>query len=152
MWGLPPSVRLFVATELVDGRKGPDSLMTLVRDVLRHDIFEGHLFIFFTRRGIGCASCIGIATASRRGRSASNAGGLRWASQMVHRVWFARSKQRSSGSFSKASIFGAREDVLVGNHHANETNASVWSIERSNRSTDLLLLFTRGVTSEGSMR
>lgn len=50
MWGLPPSVRLFVATELVDGRKGPDSLMTLVRDVLGHDIFEGHLFIFFTRR------------------------------------------------------------------------------------------------------
>ena len=49
MWGLPPSVRLFVATELVDGRKGPDSLMTLVRDVLKHDIFEGHLFIFFTR-------------------------------------------------------------------------------------------------------
>jgi hypothetical protein len=28
--------------------KGPDSLMTLVRDVLAHDIFEGHLFIFFT--------------------------------------------------------------------------------------------------------
>jgi transposase len=50
MWGLPPSVRLFVATELVDGRKGPDSLMTLVRDVLKYDIFEGHLFIFFTRR------------------------------------------------------------------------------------------------------
>ena len=50
MWGLPPSVRLFVATELVDGRKGPDSLMTLVRDVLGHDMFEGHLFIFFTRR------------------------------------------------------------------------------------------------------
>lgn len=50
MWGWPPSVRLFVATELVDGRKGPDSLMTLVRDVLGHDIFDGHLFIFFTRR------------------------------------------------------------------------------------------------------
>jgi transposase len=50
MLGLPPSVRLFVATELVDGRKGPDSLMVLVRDVLGHDIFEGHLFIFFTRR------------------------------------------------------------------------------------------------------
>jgi len=50
MWGLPPSVRLFVATDLVDGRKGPDSLMMLVRDVLKHDIYEGHLFIFFTRR------------------------------------------------------------------------------------------------------
>jgi transposase len=50
MLSLPPSVRLFIATEVVDGRKGPDSLMTLVRDVLGHDIFEGHLFIFFTRR------------------------------------------------------------------------------------------------------
>jgi transposase len=47
---LPPSVRLFVATEVIDGRKGPDSLMTLVRDVLGEDIFDGHLFVFFTRR------------------------------------------------------------------------------------------------------
>lgn len=30
MLSLPPSVRLFVATRVVDGRKGPDSLMTLV--------------------------------------------------------------------------------------------------------------------------
>lgn len=44
-WVATLSVRLFVATELVDGRKVPDSLMVLVRDVLRHDIFEGHLFI-----------------------------------------------------------------------------------------------------------
>ena len=50
MLSLPPSVRLFVATQPVDGRKGPDSLMTLVRDVLRHDPFSGHLFIFFSMR------------------------------------------------------------------------------------------------------
>lgn len=50
MLSLPPSVRLFVATSVVDGRKGPDSLMTLVRDVLGEDIFDGHLFVFFTRR------------------------------------------------------------------------------------------------------
>ena len=50
MLSLPPSVRLFIATQLVDGRKGPDSLMTMVRDLLSEDIFEGHLFIFFTRR------------------------------------------------------------------------------------------------------
>ena len=42
MLSLPPSVRLFVATAVVDGRRGPDSLMALVRDVLGHDIFEGH--------------------------------------------------------------------------------------------------------------
>jgi transposase len=47
---LPPSVRLFVATQPVDGRKGADSLMVLVRDVFRHDPLSGHLFIFFTKR------------------------------------------------------------------------------------------------------
>jgi transposase len=47
---LPPSVRLFVATQPVDGRKGPDSLMALVRDVFRHDPLSGHLFVFFSMR------------------------------------------------------------------------------------------------------
>jgi hypothetical protein len=47
---LPPSVRLFVATQPVDGRKGPDSLMTLVRDVFGQDPLSGHLFIFFSMR------------------------------------------------------------------------------------------------------
>lgn len=50
MLSLPPSVRLFVATQPVDGRKGADSLMVLVRDVFRHDPLSGHLFIFFSRR------------------------------------------------------------------------------------------------------
>jgi transposase len=47
---LPPSVRLYVATQPIDGRKGPDSLMALVRDELRHDPLSGHLFIFFSKR------------------------------------------------------------------------------------------------------
>jgi transposase len=47
---LPPSVRIFVATQPVDGRKGADSLMVLVRDVLRQDPLSGHLFVFFSRR------------------------------------------------------------------------------------------------------
>jgi transposase len=47
---LPPSVRVFVATEPVDGRKGPDSLMVMVRDIFRLDIFSGHLFVFFSKR------------------------------------------------------------------------------------------------------
>ena len=50
MLSLPPSVRLFVATQPVDGRKGPDSLMALVRDVLGRDPLSGHLFIFFSKR------------------------------------------------------------------------------------------------------
>ena len=39
-----------MATQPVDGRKGADSLMVLVRDVLRHDPLSGHLFIFFSKR------------------------------------------------------------------------------------------------------
>ena len=38
---LPPSVRLFVATQPIDGRKGADSLMALVREVFRHDPLVG---------------------------------------------------------------------------------------------------------------
>ena len=52
MFNLPPSVRLFIAAQLVDGRKGPDSLMTLVRDELGQDIFDGHLFVFFVASGL----------------------------------------------------------------------------------------------------
>jgi transposase len=47
---LPPSVRLFVATQAVDGRKGADSLMVIVRDVFGHDPLSGHLFVFFSKR------------------------------------------------------------------------------------------------------
>jgi len=47
---LPPSVRLFMATQPVDGRKGADSLMVLVREVFRSDPLSGHLFIFFSKR------------------------------------------------------------------------------------------------------
>ena len=50
MLSLPPSVRLFVATQPVDGRKGADSLMVIVRDVFGHDPLGGHLFVFFSRR------------------------------------------------------------------------------------------------------
>jgi transposase len=50
MLSLPPSVRVFVATQPVDGRKGADSLMAMVRDLLGHDPLSGHLYVFFSRR------------------------------------------------------------------------------------------------------
>ncbi len=50
MLSLPPSVRLYVATQPVDGRKGVDSLMVIVRDVFGSDPFGGHLFVFFSKR------------------------------------------------------------------------------------------------------
>ncbi len=50
MLSLPPAVRVFVATQTVDGREQADSLMTVVRDVFGHDPLCGHLFVFFSKR------------------------------------------------------------------------------------------------------
>ncbi len=49
MLTLPSSVRVFVAAEPTDMRKGVNGLSTLVE---RHgeDIYSGHLFVFLSRR------------------------------------------------------------------------------------------------------
>jgi transposase len=47
---LPPSVRIFVATQPVDGRKGVDSLTAIVRSALAQDPLSGHLYVFFSKR------------------------------------------------------------------------------------------------------
>lgn len=46
MLGLPPSVRIYFATEPTDMRKGIDGLRAVVEATLRHDPYEGHLFVF----------------------------------------------------------------------------------------------------------
>ncbi len=46
MLGLPPSVRIYFAAELTDMRKGIDGLRTVVEATLKHDPYEGHLFVF----------------------------------------------------------------------------------------------------------
>jgi len=50
MLSLPPSVRIFVATQPVDGRKGVDSLVAIVRCALLQDPLSGHLYVFFSKR------------------------------------------------------------------------------------------------------
>ena len=45
MLGLPPSVRIYFATELTDMRNG-DGLRAIVEGALRHDPYDGHLFVF----------------------------------------------------------------------------------------------------------
>jgi transposase len=46
MLGLPPSVRIYFAIELTDMRKGIDGLRAIVEGTLRHDPYDGHLFVF----------------------------------------------------------------------------------------------------------
>jgi transposase len=43
-------VKVFVATQPIDGRKGAYSLAAMVRSAFAHDPFVGNLHVFFTRR------------------------------------------------------------------------------------------------------
>lgn len=50
MLSLPSTVRVYMATQPVDGRKGVDGLAALVRSVLGHDPLNGALYVFVSRR------------------------------------------------------------------------------------------------------
>ena len=47
---LPASVRIYVAAEAVDLRRGFDGLAATTRSVIRQDPLNGHLFVFLNRR------------------------------------------------------------------------------------------------------
>ncbi len=50
MIGLPPGVRVLVATKPIDFRKGADSLASLARETLGHDPFSGVVLVFRAKR------------------------------------------------------------------------------------------------------
>lgn len=51
MLQLTPQMRILVAVDPVDGRKGIDSLAQLCREKLAEDPFSGCVFVFRTRNG-----------------------------------------------------------------------------------------------------
>jgi transposase len=51
MFQVTPQMRILVAVEPVDGRKGIDSLACLCRQKLEKDPFSGSVFLFRNRRG-----------------------------------------------------------------------------------------------------
>ena len=51
MLSWPPTVRIFLAAESTDMRKGFDSLAYLVESSMALDPVSGHLFVFRSRRG-----------------------------------------------------------------------------------------------------
>jgi transposase len=51
MLSLPASVRILLAVEPCDMRKGFDMLAAIVRDAFGEDPLSGHLFVFRSRRG-----------------------------------------------------------------------------------------------------
>ena len=50
MLTLPASVRIYVAAEAVDLRRGFDGLAAAARSVIRQDPLSGHVFAFLNRR------------------------------------------------------------------------------------------------------
>lgn len=50
MLTLPPSVKIWLATEPIDMRKGFDGLLGVIRDEWAKDPYAGHLFAFVGRR------------------------------------------------------------------------------------------------------
>lgn len=50
MLTLPASVRIYVAAEAVDLRRGFDGLAAATRSLIREDPLNGHLFVFLNRR------------------------------------------------------------------------------------------------------
>lgn len=51
MLSLPANVRLYLCLTPTDMRQSFDGLHTLVRQVFQLDPLDGHLFLFFNRRG-----------------------------------------------------------------------------------------------------
>lgn len=50
MLTLPSSVRVYLAAEPIDLRRGHDGLVAIVRSEWRLNPFDGHLFVFLGRR------------------------------------------------------------------------------------------------------
>jgi transposase len=50
MFGMPATVRVFVAVPPADLRKGYDGLSQLARDAVKEDPLSGHLFVFANRK------------------------------------------------------------------------------------------------------
>jgi len=48
---LPPSVKIYLAVEPIDMRKGVDALANVVRNALRQEPMSGHFFVFRGRQG-----------------------------------------------------------------------------------------------------
>ena len=61
MWTLPSCVRIYVAAEPMDLRRGFDGLAAATRSVIGQSPLSGHLFVFLNRRAEPCEDpCLGI--------------------------------------------------------------------------------------------
>jgi transposase len=54
MLTLPSSVRIFIYTQPADMRCGFNKLSMFANNIMDHDPFSGHLFVYFNKRGDKC--------------------------------------------------------------------------------------------------
>jgi hypothetical protein len=73
---IAPQMRILVAIEAVDGRKGIDSLALLCQEKLEEDPFSGCLFVFRSRRGTSIRNLTYDGQGSGWQRSGSGKDGL----------------------------------------------------------------------------
>jgi transposase len=76
---LPKGLKVHLAVDLIDMRKGIDGLAMLVQGVLRQDPFSGHLFVFRGRKAnlIKIVYWDGTGLCSPSGSSRARSGGRR---------------------------------------------------------------------------
>lgn len=51
MFMIPPGVKIYIATQVMDMRKSFDGMSALVSQSLKQDVFLGQLFVFCNKRG-----------------------------------------------------------------------------------------------------
>jgi len=59
---LPPGARIFVACDPVDGRKSFDSLVAIVKSVVKREPLEGSIFVFQNKTGHRCRCLVSDRT------------------------------------------------------------------------------------------
>ena len=103
---ITPQLRILVAVEAIDGRKGIDSIAQLCREKLDADPFSGCLFIFRSRRGTAIKLLAydgqGFWLATKR----LSKGRFKW--------WPTGSEPANPASASGSVTFGSRESGCRG--------------------------------------
>ena len=48
---LPPGVKIYIATQVLDMRRSLDGMSEMVSQTLKKEVFSGHIFVFCNKRG-----------------------------------------------------------------------------------------------------
>lgn len=50
MLSVPPGLKIYIATSPLDMRKSFDGMAAVISKKLQHDVFSGHVYVFFNKR------------------------------------------------------------------------------------------------------